>query len=70
MIKNRGAGVELRAAKSCSCQAISFNQPTRPNATSCVITPRTEERGRKIRDEQTKLRPQAFPLPTLILVDI
>lgn len=70
MIKNRGAGVELLAAKSFSCRAISFNQPTRPNAASCVITPRMEERGRKIRDEQTKLRPQAFPLPTLILVDI
>lgn len=46
-IKNRGAGVKLLAAKSFSCQATFFNQPTRPNAVSCVITPRMEERGQR-----------------------
>lgn len=41
MIKNRGAGVELLAAKSFSCQAISFNQPTsQPDQTlQAVLSP-------------------------------
>lgn len=47
MIKNRGAGVELLAAKSFSCQAISFNQTKR-----CELCYHPKNGGKRAKDKR------------------